>query len=97
MGTALHAACSGGHLSAVHILLQAGAQLDVLNRDQNTPLMLAAVSNHNDVVKYLVKAGANVMLKVRYYLYLLHNCCDKIATVTVMIHCRSYFCDTVLQ
>jgi len=23
------------------------------------------VSNHNDVVKYLVKAGANVMLKVR--------------------------------
>jgi len=68
MGTALHAACSGGHLSAVHILLQAGAQLDVLNRDQNTPLMLAAVSNHNDVVKYLVKAGANVMLKVKMLL-----------------------------
>lgn len=65
MGTALHAACSGGHLSVVHILLQAGAHLDVLDRDHNTPLMLAAVSNHNDIVKYLVKAGANVMLKVR--------------------------------
>ncbi|XP_021933678.1 histone-lysine N-methyltransferase EHMT2 isoform X2 [Zootermopsis nevadensis] len=63
MGTALHAACSGGHLSVVHILLQAGAHLDVLDRDQNTPLMLAAVSNHNDLVKYLVKAGANVILK----------------------------------
>ncbi|XP_023727784.1 histone-lysine N-methyltransferase EHMT2 isoform X3 [Cryptotermes secundus] len=63
MGTALHAACSGGHLSIVHILLQAGVQLDVLDRDQNTPLMLAAMSNHNDVVKYLVKAGANVMIK----------------------------------
>jgi euchromatic histone-lysine N-methyltransferase len=65
MGTALHAACSGGHLSVVHILLQAGVQLDVLDRDQNTPLMLAAVSNHNDIVKYLVKAGANVVIKVR--------------------------------
>ncbi|KAJ4426392.1 hypothetical protein ANN_27206 [Periplaneta americana] len=63
MGTALHAACAGGHLSAVHILLQAGAHLDVLDRDQNTPLMLAALSNHKEIVKYLVKAGANVMIK----------------------------------
>jgi ankyrin repeat protein len=65
MGTALHAACLGGHLSVVHILLQARVQLDVLDRDQNTPLMLAAVSSHNDIVKYLVKAGANVTIKVR--------------------------------
>jgi euchromatic histone-lysine N-methyltransferase len=74
MSTALHAACSGGHLSVVHILLQAGAQLDVLDRDQNTPLMLAAVSNRDDIVKYLVKAGADVVLKVRMCLYLFHNC-----------------------
>ena len=69
MGTALHAACAGGHLSVVHILLQVGANMDVLDREQNTPLMLAAVANHSAVVKYLVKAGANVMLKVnnRYY------------------------------
>ena len=69
MGTALHAACAGGHLSVVHILLQAGANMDVLDRDQYTPLMLAAVENHNAVVKYLVKAGASIMLKVfKYYI-----------------------------
>uniref|UniRef100_A0A1B6ECU3 Histone-lysine N-methyltransferase n=2 Tax=Clastoptera arizonana TaxID=38151 RepID=A0A1B6ECU3_9HEMI len=63
MGSALHAACAGGHLSVVHLLLQAGANTDVLDRDQNTPLMLACNNGHNDVVKYLVKAGASVTLK----------------------------------
>lgn len=65
MGSALHAASHGGHLPVVHLLLQAGANTDVLDRDQNTPLMLACANSHNQVVKYLVKAGASVTFKVR--------------------------------
>lgn len=64
MGSALHAASAGGHFSEVHILTQAGAQLDLLDKEQNTSLMLAVTNGHNDVVKYLVKAGANVSFKV---------------------------------
>ncbi|XP_054271745.1 histone-lysine N-methyltransferase EHMT2-like isoform X2 [Macrosteles quadrilineatus] len=63
MGSALHAACAGGHLTCVHLLIQAGANLDVVDRDQNTPLMQACANSHNDVVKYLVKAGASVTFK----------------------------------
>ncbi|KAK7873213.1 hypothetical protein R5R35_011296 [Gryllus longicercus] len=63
MGTALHAACTGNHLTVVHILLQAGAQADMMDRDQHTPLMIAAMAGHNSIVKYLVKAGACVTLK----------------------------------
>lgn len=64
MSTCLHAASLGGYLTVVHLLLQAGAHTDVLDRDQNTPLMLACANSHNDVVKYLVKAGASVTFKV---------------------------------
>ncbi|XP_046670133.1 histone-lysine N-methyltransferase EHMT2 isoform X2 [Homalodisca vitripennis] len=63
MGSALHAACHNGHLAVVHLLLQAGANTDVLDRDQNTPLMLACANGHNEIVKYLVKAGASVTFK----------------------------------
>lgn len=64
MGSALHAASNNGHLPVVHLLLQAGANTDMLDRDQNTPLMLACANGHNQVVKYLVKAGASVTFKV---------------------------------
>lgn len=61
--TALHVASVGGFISVVHILVQAGAQLNLLDKEQNTPLMLAATNKCNDVVKYFVKAGATVTFK----------------------------------
>lgn len=64
MGSALHAACAGGHLVVVHVLIQAGAQLDQLDKEQNTALILAIQNGHNDVIKYLVKAGASILFKV---------------------------------
>ncbi len=64
MGSALHAASAGGFITVVHILIQAGAQLDLLDKDQNTSLMLATVNGRNDVVKYLIKAGADISFKV---------------------------------
>ncbi|CAH1402619.1 unnamed protein product [Nezara viridula] len=60
---ALHAAAGNGHLSVVHILVQAGSALESLDKSQYTPLMLAALNGHNNVVKYLVKAGADVSFK----------------------------------
>ncbi|XP_063216055.1 histone-lysine N-methyltransferase EHMT2 isoform X2 [Bacillus rossius redtenbacheri] len=62
-GTALHLACCGGHLGAAHVLVQAGAQLDLLDQDQNTALMLAVLEGRLPVVRYLLKAGASVLHK----------------------------------
>ncbi|KAF3419879.1 hypothetical protein E2986_10424 [Frieseomelitta varia] len=61
--TGLHIAADKGHLSCVHVLVQGGAQLDVMDRNQLTPLMLAANKGKADVVKYLIKIGADVTLK----------------------------------
>ncbi|KAK2584128.1 hypothetical protein KPH14_006564 [Odynerus spinipes] len=61
--TGLHIAADKGHLSCVHVLVQAGAQLDVMDRNQLTPLMLAASKGKADVVKYLVRIGADVTMK----------------------------------
>lgn len=62
--TALHFAAANGHITLTHVLLQARAQLDALDSEQNTPLSLAIVGKHNDVVKYLIKCGADLLLKV---------------------------------
>ncbi|XP_011063116.1 PREDICTED: histone-lysine N-methyltransferase EHMT2 isoform X2 [Acromyrmex echinatior] len=61
--TGLHIAADKGHLSCVHVLVQAGAQVDVMDRNQLTPLMLAASKGNAAVVKYLVRIGADVTLK----------------------------------
>ncbi|KAL0121100.1 hypothetical protein PUN28_008668 [Cardiocondyla obscurior] len=61
--TGLHIAADKGHLSCVHVLVQAGAQVDVMDRNQLTPLMLAAIKGNEAVVKYLVRSGADVTVK----------------------------------
>ncbi|XP_043275266.1 histone-lysine N-methyltransferase EHMT2 [Venturia canescens] len=61
--TGLHIAAEKGHLGCVHVLIQAGAQVDVMDKNQLTPLMLAATEGKTDVVKYLVRTGADVTLK----------------------------------
>ncbi|KAJ8679786.1 hypothetical protein QAD02_015573 [Eretmocerus hayati] len=61
--TSLHIAAEKGFLAGVHVLVQAGAQLDVLDRNQKTPLMMAAVNGHSDVVRYLIRIGADVTMK----------------------------------
>ncbi|XP_059482836.1 histone-lysine N-methyltransferase EHMT2 isoform X2 [Neocloeon triangulifer] len=61
--TALHAAAEKGHLATVHLLVQAGAQLDVMDSEQMTPLMQAVITEHNPVLKYLIKAGASLIIK----------------------------------
>jgi ankyrin repeat protein len=43
---------------------QAGANLDIIDEEQRTPLMDACDNNHLDTVKYLLRAGAAVSYKV---------------------------------
>uniref|UniRef100_A0A0A9Z5B7 Histone-lysine N-methyltransferase EHMT1 n=4 Tax=Lygus hesperus TaxID=30085 RepID=A0A0A9Z5B7_LYGHE len=59
----LMGAAREGHLLVVHLLVQAGANLETLDKNQYTPLMLAVQNKHNALVKYLVKAGAAVGFK----------------------------------
>ncbi|KAM4745583.1 histone-lysine N-methyltransferase EHMT1a isoform 2-T2 [Anableps anableps] len=58
--TALHAAAAEGHQEICHMLVQAGANLDMFDEEHRTPLMAACENNHLDTVKYLVRAGATV-------------------------------------
>ena len=68
-----------GHLLVVHLLVQAGANLETLDKNQFTPLMLAVQNKHNALVKYLIKAGAAVGFKVR------KRHCSKNSIVFVMM------------
>lgn len=58
-------------LSVIHMLVMAGAELDVLDKDQNTALVCAILAFKNNIVKYLIKAGASITLKVSYKSYYL--------------------------
>ncbi|KAM7393231.1 hypothetical protein PAMA_008061 [Pampus argenteus] len=61
--TPLHAAAEGGHKDICHMLVQAGANLDMCDEDQRTPLMEACENNHMEVVMYLLRAGASATHK----------------------------------
>ncbi|XP_076587571.1 histone-lysine N-methyltransferase EHMT1a isoform X2 [Chaetodon auriga] len=61
--TPLHAAAAEGHQEICHMLVQAGANLDMFDEEQRTPLMVACENNHLDTVQYLLRAGASVSHK----------------------------------
>jgi hypothetical protein len=52
--------CSEGHSDMVTVLLEAGADPNLKNKDENTPLHVAAAEGREDVVKRLVQKGADV-------------------------------------
>ncbi|XP_064628158.1 ankyrin repeat domain-containing protein 17-like isoform X2 [Lineus longissimus] len=55
--TALTLACCGGFLEVSDFLIKAGADIEL---GCSTPLMEAAQEGHLDLVRYLLKSGANV-------------------------------------
>ncbi|MBT3350787.1 MAG: hypothetical protein HOJ95_02070 [Nitrospinaceae bacterium] len=56
-------AAQGGKLQAVNILIQAGADLNVKDKDNFTPLIWAAHKKHASIVKALIKANADLNQK----------------------------------
>ncbi|KAF7697948.1 ankyrin repeat and SOCS box protein 16 isoform X1 [Silurus meridionalis] len=63
--TALHDACSGGHHSCVKLLLEHGADPDLLTADGNAPLHLCITAESYACTELLVSMGANVNVAQR--------------------------------
>ncbi|KAG0427129.1 hypothetical protein HPB47_025803 [Ixodes persulcatus] len=61
--SALHAAAAAGHLAIVHLLIQAGAQVESQDAQLYTPLMRAVDERRISVVHYLLKVGADPKAK----------------------------------
>ncbi|TNF70057.1 MAG: ankyrin repeat domain-containing protein [Gammaproteobacteria bacterium] len=60
MGTALHHAVRCGNLEMAEILLNKGADINVLNEHFGTPLHFAVSQNNQEMVKFLLKKGADI-------------------------------------
>ena len=58
--TALHRAVGRKHLSIVHVLIDAGADIEAKSENGSSPLHLAGRSGELAIVKMLVEAGARV-------------------------------------
>ena len=54
-------ACDGGDLTMVKLVIRAGCDVDHFHRG-HTPLMMASIRGHDDVVKELILAGCKVDL-----------------------------------
>nr|XP_022910079.1 histone-lysine N-methyltransferase EHMT1 [Onthophagus taurus] len=59
----IHFCAKNGYLSALHMFYSINAEFEILDKDQNTPLMVAIIAFKNDVVKYLIKSGASISFK----------------------------------
>lgn len=60
---ALHIAARNGHIECVRILIDAGADKNIQNKNGATPLMNAVLYEHIDIVRFLIEAGANLNIK----------------------------------
>ena len=63
--TLLHNASREGNLEMVRLLIKKGAHINVELSSGITPLFLASVHGHNEIVKYLIENKS-----VRYFAYL---------------------------
>jgi len=71
--TLLMLASVRGHVEAVSLLLQAGADPNAVNANGETALMLAASAGRPDVVRVLIGAGARVDAWDRFGMTALHR------------------------
>jgi ankyrin repeat protein len=61
--TALHWASLRGHEGCVRLLLDKGADVDILQKGMNSPLLLAAAGGHETVARLLLERGADISLR----------------------------------
>nr|XP_047916483.1 ankyrin repeat domain-containing protein 2 isoform X5 [Anser cygnoides] len=58
--TAVHWACRGGHLDAVKLLQDHGADLNLKDKLLSTPLHVATRTGHPDIVEHLIHCGVDI-------------------------------------
>ena len=59
--TILHLACQAGDVGVVRALVQSsGVNLDIVDKDECTPLCVALRDQHLEIAKILIEAGADV-------------------------------------
>jgi ankyrin repeat protein len=57
--TGVHVAAEEGHLECVKLLIDAGADVTVLDDEERSPLLLAIKGNYGEVATVLIQAGAD--------------------------------------
>lgn len=57
--TALHHACLRGHPDTIEVILQAGASIDIESPVYGTPLCIAVLNEHEDLVNNLLSRRAD--------------------------------------
>jgi hypothetical protein len=67
MDDALLAAARKGDLASVKALCEKGAAIEAKTPYGQTPLYLAAMNGHDEVVRFLIEKGANTDLKDSFY------------------------------
>lgn len=68
---ALHLAAKGGYFDICELLFQYGADLDLTNTDERTPLHFAAMKGFYDICKYFVENGAILDSRdILYYVFI---------------------------
>lgn len=73
----LHLACDIGNIEIVQLLLENGADTDVLDNNFMTPLHYAANRNHFKIIKKLIKYKAKINLSDKYNRLPLHLTTDQ--------------------
>ena len=58
--SALYCSCGNNQLDVVRILVENGADLEIQNNQNHSPLCIAAITGHREITKYLLDKGANV-------------------------------------
>jgi ankyrin repeat protein len=56
----LHLASANGNITAAELLIRHGAEIDMLNQNQETPLCLASHRGQKDIVDLLLDSGSDI-------------------------------------
>lgn len=75
--TPLHSACRKGHKDIAVLLLQLGAEVNVVNKFKVTPLIAACYSGHSETCRLLLQQGADLNRKANCGTTALHAACRK--------------------
>ena len=84
MNTSLMFAAKSGYLNVANLLIQAGASVNTISSDGFSALIYSTLNNHKEILKLLVKHGADINIKINTK-YILQSITYTIYIITIMI------------